>query len=123
MQDLAPATIFDKILQKQVTHTPHKHPLHTLLNTLCTHHTYPSGNMSEKGAWHFEPSAEVNWASELSSPSSRYVLFLRLFVQVPADVVYEDDRVLAFRDTSPQAPTHILVIPKRRQGKLGHRHM
>ena len=27
-----------------------------------------------------------------------------------------DDRVLAFRDINPQAPTHILVIPKRRQG-------
>lgn len=48
------------------------------------------------------------------------MLLLRLGVQVPADVVYEDDRVLAFRDTTPQAPTHILVIPKRRQGKAHH---
>jgi len=31
---------------------------------------------------------------------------------IPADKVYEDDRVLAFRDISPQAPVHILVIPK-----------
>ena len=29
-----------------------------------------------------------------------------------ADVVHESDRVLAFRDTNPQAPTHILLIPK-----------
>ena len=30
----------------------------------------------------------------------------------PAEIVYEDDRVLAFRDTSPQAPVHVLIIPK-----------
>ena len=33
--------------------------------------------------------------------------------EIPADIVYEDDDVLAFRDINPQAPTHILVIPKR----------
>jgi len=32
---------------------------------------------------------------------------------VPADIVYEDDTVLAFRDVTPQAPTHILVVPKK----------
>jgi histidine triad (HIT) family protein len=31
---------------------------------------------------------------------------------VPADVVRSDDRVVAFRDINPQAPTHVLVIPK-----------
>ncbi len=33
--------------------------------------------------------------------------------KIPADVVYEDDQVLAFRDIEPQAPTHILCIPKK----------
>ena len=33
--------------------------------------------------------------------------------EVPADIVYEDERCLAFRDVAPQAPTHVLVIPKR----------
>lgn len=33
--------------------------------------------------------------------------------EIPADVIYEDDRCLAFHDVSPQAPTHVLVIPKR----------
>ncbi len=33
--------------------------------------------------------------------------------EIPADIVYEDDLCLAFRDTNPQAPTHILVIPKK----------
>lgn len=33
--------------------------------------------------------------------------------KIPAAIVHEDDRALAFRDISPQAPTHILVIPKK----------
>lgn len=34
--------------------------------------------------------------------------------EIPNDTVYEDDHVLAFRDIAPQAPSHILVIPKGR---------
>ena len=33
--------------------------------------------------------------------------------EIPADILYEDDLCLAFRDISPQAPTHVLVIPKK----------
>ncbi len=33
--------------------------------------------------------------------------------QIPADIVYEDEAVLAFRDIHPQAPTHILIVPKK----------
>lgn len=33
--------------------------------------------------------------------------------EIPADIVYEDDVCLAFRDISPKAPTHILIIPKK----------
>ena len=41
-------------------------------------------------------------------------LFCRIISQeIPSDIVYEDDLVLAFRDISPQAPVHILVIPKK----------
>jgi histidine triad (HIT) family protein len=32
--------------------------------------------------------------------------------EIPADVVHETDRTLAFRDINPQAPTHVLVVPK-----------
>ena len=40
-------------------------------------------------------------------------LFCKIVNQeLPADVVYEDDELLAFNDISPQAPTHILIIPK-----------
>lgn len=38
--------------------------------------------------------------------------------EIPADIVYEDDLCLAFRDITPQAPTHILVIPKKSIAKL-----
>ncbi|WP_428623752.1 histidine triad nucleotide-binding protein [Sedimenticola sp.] len=33
--------------------------------------------------------------------------------EIAPDVVYEDDDVLAFRDINPQAPTHVLIVPKR----------
>ncbi len=33
--------------------------------------------------------------------------------EIPADIVYEDDLALAFKDINPQAPVHILVIPKK----------
>jgi len=33
--------------------------------------------------------------------------------EIPAKIVYEDDDVMAFHDVGPQAPTHVLVIPKR----------
>ena len=38
--------------------------------------------------------------------------------EIPADVVYEDDLCLAFRDVNPQAPTHILIIPKKPIAKI-----
>ncbi len=40
-------------------------------------------------------------------------LFARIIRrEIPADIVYEDDEVIAFRDINPQAPLHILFIPK-----------
>ncbi|QOC21123.1 histidine triad nucleotide-binding protein [Wenzhouxiangella sp. AB-CW3] len=42
-------------------------------------------------------------------------LFLKIVDrEIPADIVYEDDDILAFRDVQPQAPVHVLIIPKRR---------
>ncbi|XP_036053586.1 histidine triad nucleotide-binding protein 1 [Onychomys torridus] len=51
--------------------------------------------------------------------------------EIPAKIIFEDDRCLAFHDISPQAPTHFLVIPKKHisqiseaqdddEGLLGH---
>lgn len=40
-------------------------------------------------------------------------LFCRIIAgEVPADVIHQDDASIAFRDINPQAPTHILVIPR-----------
>lgn len=34
--------------------------------------------------------------------------------EIPADIVFEDEEILAFKDINPQAPIHILIIPKKR---------
>ncbi|MBI3881909.1 MAG: histidine triad nucleotide-binding protein [Verrucomicrobia bacterium] len=39
--------------------------------------------------------------------------------QIPANVVYEDDLVFAFHDIKPQAPTHVLIIPKKPVVRIG----
>jgi histidine triad (HIT) family protein len=39
--------------------------------------------------------------------------------EIPADIVFEDDQCLAFRDISPQAPIHILIIPKKIIARIG----
>jgi len=47
-------------------------------------------------------------------------LFCRMVAgEIPPDVVRETDRTLAFRDINPQAPTHVLVIPKEHHATLG----
>lgn len=38
--------------------------------------------------------------------------------EIPADIVYEDDQVLAFKDIAPRAPVHYLIIPKQRIATL-----
>ena len=41
-------------------------------------------------------------------------LFCRIVAgEIPASIVYQDDRVVAFKDINPQAPGHVLVIPRR----------
>ena len=38
--------------------------------------------------------------------------------EVPSDIIYEDDLVVAFRDIKPQAPVHVLIVPKQRIARL-----
>ena len=38
--------------------------------------------------------------------------------EIPAQIVYEDEQCLAFRDINPQAPTHVLLIPKKEIPRL-----
>jgi histidine triad (HIT) family protein len=46
-------------------------------------------------------------------------LFCRIIArEIPARIVHEDDEVLAFHDISPQAPTHLLIVPKRHLASL-----
>ncbi|MEQ1869043.1 MAG: histidine triad nucleotide-binding protein [Vicinamibacterales bacterium] len=46
-------------------------------------------------------------------------LFCRIIRrEIPASIVYEDDRILAFNDIEPRAPIHVLVIPKRHLDSL-----
>jgi histidine triad (HIT) family protein len=47
-------------------------------------------------------------------------LFEKIIVrEIPADIVFEDDQCLAFRDIAPQAPIHILIIPKKTIARIG----
>ncbi|KAK8651144.1 hypothetical protein V6N13_140757 [Hibiscus sabdariffa] len=59
-------------------------------------------------------------AALAAAPSDSPTIFDKIInKEIPATVVYEDDKVLAFRDIAPQAPTHILIIPKKRDGLTG----
>lgn len=40
--------------------------------------------------------------------------------EIPADVLYQDERVIAFRDINPMAPTHLLIIPRKHIPSLAH---
>lgn len=40
--------------------------------------------------------------------------------EIPAEILYEDEQALAFRDISPQAPVHVLVIPKKPIAQIEH---
>lgn len=47
-------------------------------------------------------------------------IFSRIIArEIPADIVYEDDQALAFRDINPVAPVHVLVIPKEPIPRVG----
>ena len=46
-------------------------------------------------------------------PMSKTIFEKIIAREIPATIVYEDDLVLAFRDVNPQAPTHILIVPKK----------
>jgi histidine triad (HIT) family protein len=46
-------------------------------------------------------------------------IFLKIInKEIPAEILYEDDMAIVFNDISPEAPTHILVVPKKEIKKL-----
>ncbi|KAL5977490.1 14 kDa zinc-binding protein [Asimina triloba] len=56
-------------------------------------------------------------AAAASADSGGLTIFDKIIAkEIPSTIVYEDEKVLAFRDISPQAPVHVLVIPKFRDG-------
>lgn len=49
-----------------------------------------------------------------SFPAMSKTLFEKIIArEIPAQIVYEDDLVIAFKDIAPKAPTHVLIIPKK----------
>lgn len=55
-----------------------------------------------------------------AAPSDSPTIFDKIInKEIPAKVVYEDEKALAFRDVNPQAPTHILIVPKVKDGLTG----
>lgn len=48
------------------------------------------------------------------SESNSDCLFCKILAgDIPADIIYESDTAIAFRDINPQAPTHVLIIPRK----------
>ena len=68
-----------------------------------------------------EPPSLFAWpgGNRILSPKSM-TLFERIIArQIPAKIVYEDDQVVAVHDIQPQAPVHVLVIPKKPIPRIG----
>lgn len=60
-------------------------------------------------------SSEVDQALKAAKEVHKETIFDKIISkQIPADILFEDDKCLAFNDVNPQAPTHFLVIPKKR---------
>lgn len=51
--------------------------------------------------------------AQTASPGGDTIFGKIIRKEIPANIIYEDAEVLAFKDASPQAPTHFLVIPKK----------
>ena len=72
--------------------------------------------MGGLGAWNSKGRWDAIRGAGLRDDGAPSIFDKILAGQIPADVVYEDELVLAFRDISPAAPSHVLLIPKVRQG-------
>src|SRR5919202_4104161 len=61
----------------------------------------------------------IRCRTSLTPMTTQETLFSKIIrKEIPADIIYEDDLALAFRDINAQAPVHILVIPKQPIAKL-----
>ena len=58
---------------------------------------------------------QLNFYNKYKEQSMSETIFDKIISrEIPSDNVYEDDNYLAFRDINPQAPIHVLIIPKKR---------
>ncbi|KAK8276804.1 hypothetical protein V6Z12_D10G225300 [Gossypium hirsutum] len=82
-----------------------------LINEMGVERRYPC----RASPTHDEEVAEK--VAAINSDSGAPTIFDKIIAkEIPSTIVYEDDKVLAFKDISPQAPVHVLVIPKFRDG-------
>ncbi|GMH32561.1 hypothetical protein BSKO_00395 [Bryopsis sp. KO-2023] len=99
----------------------------TLINTFNTPTASPKplflGASSQRPRHRFQAFAAMSKEEQAaqraakSADSGEPTIFDKIISkEIPADVIYEDDKCLAFNDISPQAPVHFLVIPKHRDG-------
>ncbi|KAJ4822199.1 Histidine triad nucleotide-binding protein 1 [Turnera subulata] len=83
----------------------------TRIGVLNSHLTFAAAMASEK---------EAALAAAPPPSSDAPTIFDKIInKEIPANVVYETDKVLAFRDIAPQAPIHIVIIPKVKDGLTG----
>jgi histidine triad (HIT) family protein len=60
--------------------------------------------------------SETQKSQTLNTQEENTIFHKILRKQIPSSCVYEDEKVYAFRDVNPQAPVHIIIIPKEMQG-------
>jgi histidine triad (HIT) family protein len=84
-------------------------------------HQLKDDGESTENKWFDLPADSPRWsgidlslAARQPSGSMSKTLFEKIVArEIPASIVYEDDLVVAFRDIKPQAPVHVLIIPKK----------
>lgn len=79
-----------------------------------------SGLVAARGAWFLGPVNEERGTRLVRMTTEEGCVFCAIAAgDIPATVVSRSERVLAFRDLSPQAPTHVLVIPTAHHANVG----
>ncbi|KAH3728067.1 hypothetical protein DPMN_054014 [Dreissena polymorpha] len=79
-----------------------------LTSRLLTAQRYSSSNQDEVSK------------AQKARPDGKPTIFTKIIEkQIPADILYEDDKCIAFSDVNPQAPVHFLVIPRKPLSGIG----
>ncbi|XP_064212336.1 histidine triad nucleotide-binding protein 1 isoform X2 [Tribolium castaneum] len=82
---------------------------------MCTDKSFILLILLLHSVYNLEKTSEVEKAQTASKDKQQTTIFDKIISkEIPADIIYEDDKCLAFNDVNPQAPVHFLVIPKQR---------